>query len=363
MNKLLYIICVALAVGMASCSGSRGDDPVITERAALVIDLNDNSDVNSQEQIRTIRFLVFSDVTRDAKLNVNEYIELPVPGTATGITATTLAITPNDDIMVVVVVNEPQTDGYSLKAALDAVMSPWRLEEIVYDIAQILNSSNGQILESTGMPMVGVIRDISVVKNATAPVRMTIERAVARVDIYLEAIEGGATTGYTAGSSTVTLHNITYGSYFAMGNEPNGTRGNSNEDKNYGYVMKNVSGSSLKTGTWVAATTPDPWTWEDENPRRLLCSFYTAERIFATGNSDRLAVSMTNIKKETLLTGVTERYITTVSKEGVSQPFTEIRRNNVYEITAKVGRVVEIDLAVTVESWGEVQDIEIIMNP
>lgn len=37
---------------------------------------------------------------------------------------------------------------------------------------------------------------------------MVIERAVARVDVFIEAIDGGAVTGYTAGSTSVTLHNF-----------------------------------------------------------------------------------------------------------------------------------------------------------
>ena len=42
---------------------------------------------------------------------------------------------------------------------------------------------------------------------------MVIERAVARVDVFIEAIDGGAVTGYTAGSTSVTLHNFSHDSY------------------------------------------------------------------------------------------------------------------------------------------------------
>jgi len=46
---------------------------------------------------------------------------------------------------------------------------------------------------------------------------MVIERAVARVDVFLEAIDGGAVTGYTAGSTSVTLHNLSHDSYLRNG--------------------------------------------------------------------------------------------------------------------------------------------------
>ena len=94
---------------------------------------------------------------------------------------------------------------------------------MIYDISDILNS-DGQIISTTGMPMTGVIRDISIAPDETKTVQMVIERAVARVDVFIEAIDGGAVTGYTAGSTSVTLHNFSHDSYFVMGNVDNGTR-------------------------------------------------------------------------------------------------------------------------------------------
>ena len=37
------------------------------------------------------------------------------------------------------------------------------LQEMIYDISSILNS-DGQIISATGMPMTGVIRDISIAR-------------------------------------------------------------------------------------------------------------------------------------------------------------------------------------------------------
>ena len=51
--------------------------------------------------------------------------------------------------------------------------------------------------------MTGVIRDISIAPDETKTVQMVIERAVARVDVFIEAIDGGAVTGYIAGSTSV----------------------------------------------------------------------------------------------------------------------------------------------------------------
>ena len=79
--------------------------------------------------------------------------------------------------------------------------------------------------------MTGVIRDISIAPDETKTVQMVIERAVARVDVFIEAIDGGAVTGYTAGSTSVTLHNFSHDSYFVMGNVGNGTRDNADSSK------------------------------------------------------------------------------------------------------------------------------------
>jgi hypothetical protein len=64
------------------------------------------------------------------------------------------------------------------------------------------------------------------------------------------------------------------------------------------------------------------------------------------------------------ITGITEKVIETITKVddkggSTAQPFTEIRRNNVYQITARVGKIGIQILTVTVEDWGEKQDIDL----
>lgn len=240
---------------------------------------------------------------------------------------------------------------------------------MIYDISSILNS-DGQIISATGMPMTGVIRDISIAPDETKTVQMVIERAVARVDVFIEAIDGGAVTGYTAGSTSVTLHNFSHDSYFVMGNVGNGTRDNADSSKNYGKVKEDVSESNLLTHSWTAATT-ETWAYSSapgaEN-RKLLCSFYTAERLFKSDYSDRLSISMANVPKgPSDVTGITGKVIESVTKvdgtgSPTAQPFTEIRRNNVYQVTARVGKVGIQILTISVEDWGERQDIDLDMD-
>ena len=364
-KKLLHIICLAFTILLFACSRDATDELPALTRAQLSIGLVDDGDAERQEEIKSIRFIVFGNATSGAILDVNKLVILDTPGTATDITAQLLKVIPNNDIMVIVIANEPQ----SLTAELNGITELPLLQELDYSIASILDG-NGEIASTTGMPMTGVIRGISVAPAETKTVKMVIERAVARVDVFLEAIDGGAVTGYTAGSTSVTLHNLSHDSYFVMGNVDNGTRDNSTPSKNYGRVKENVPENDLFEGLWEATTT-EIWAYSSAagaKNRRLLCSFYTAERIFKSDYSDRLAISMANVPKgPSGVTGITEKVIETITKvddkgSPTAQPFTEIRRNNVYQITARVGKIGIQIQEITVEDWGERQDIDLDMN-
>ena len=244
-KKLLHIICLASTILLFSCSREADvayELPAHTTRAQLSIDLVNNGDVEQQEKINSMRFIVFGSTPGGVRLDVNEHILLSTPETATDIDAQLLEVTSSNDILVVVIANEPQ----SLTSKLDGIANLLTLQEMIYDISSILNS-DGQIISTTGMPMTGVIRDISIAPDETKTVQMVIERAVARVDVFIEAIDGGAVTGYIAGSTSVTLHNFSYDSYFVMGNVDNGTRDNADSSKNYGKVKEDVSESNLLT--------------------------------------------------------------------------------------------------------------------
>ena len=353
-KRLLHIICLVSTILLFSCSRDATDELPALTRAQLSINLVNNGEVDQQEEINSMRFIVFGSTPGGVRLDVNKHILLSTPGTATDIDAQLLEVTSSNDILVVVIANEPQ----SLTSKLNGIASLWALQDMVYDIADILNN-DGQIISTTGMPMTGVIRDISIAPDETQ-----------KVEIFLEAIDGGAMTGYTAGSTSVTLHNLSHDSYFVMGNEANGTRDNTEPSKNYGKVKSNVPDSDLLTETWTAATS-EMWAYSSATGaknRKLLSSFYVAERTFRPDYSDRLAVSMTNILKGPPdVTGVTGKVIETITKVDdkgtpVAQPFTEIRRNNVYQITARVGKIGIQILTITVEDWGEVKNIDLNMD-
>lgn len=350
LQHIIYLIITVLLV--AACS----NDEVQPPRTALSFAITRSGEIGSDGEIKTIRFIVFDNISSDPKRDVNEYIELKTPGTSTDIIQHTLEVTANNDIMVVVIINEPQPDTNNLKLTLEAVSNPSQLEDIVYNIAGILNDETQQI----DMPMVGVIRDISLAIDETKPVDMVVERAVARIDVYVEAENGGPAVGYTKGVSSISLYNISYDSYFVMGNEANGTRDNIDPMKNYGKVKWNIPSEDLITLKTTAETTKI-WSYQPGDANRtLFCSYYMGERLFLSDYSDRLAISMTDFNKATLLTGMPKSDVKTISNDSGTKIFKEIRRNNVYKIIAKIGKVA-IDLNVSVEPWREVKGVDIDM--
>ena len=296
-KKLLHIIYLASTILLFSCSREADvayELPAHTTRAQLSIDLVNNGDVEQQEKINSMRFIVFGSTPGGVRLDVNEHILLSTPETATDIDAQLLEVTSSNDILVVVIANEPQ----SLTSQLDGIANLLTLQEMIYDISSILNS------------------------------------------------------------------------YFVMGNVGNGTRDNADSSKNYGKVKEDVSESNLLTHSGTAATT-ETWAYSSapgaEN-RKLLCSFYTGERLFKSDYSDRLSISMANVPKgPSDVTGITGKVIESVTKvdgtgSPTAQPFTEIRRNNVYQVTARVGKIGIQILTISVEDWGERQDIDLDMD-
>lgn len=64
---------MAFTVLLFSCSKDAMDDELLpVTRAQLSIGLEDKSEVERQEEIKSIRFIVFSNASGDVKLNVNK---------------------------------------------------------------------------------------------------------------------------------------------------------------------------------------------------------------------------------------------------------------------------------------------------
>ena len=108
-KKLLHIICLASTILLFSCSRDAADELPVLTRAQLSINLMNNGDADQQEEISSMRFIVFGSTPGGVRLDVNEHILLGTPETATDIDAQLLKVTSSNDILVVVIANEPQS--------------------------------------------------------------------------------------------------------------------------------------------------------------------------------------------------------------------------------------------------------------
>ena len=68
-KRLLYIIYLAFTALLFSCSSDVADELPLLTRAQLSISLVDDGDADRQEEIKTIRFVVFSNASGDVKLD------------------------------------------------------------------------------------------------------------------------------------------------------------------------------------------------------------------------------------------------------------------------------------------------------
>ena len=153
---------------------------------------------------------------------------------------TTLDVKTNPDKMLVVIVNEPQV----MTNTLGAVIFPEQLEEILFQMNDAFSFDHVQPLMS-GIPMSGVKRKIVVEKNVSANEVITIERVVARVELWLKkADEIVFARLSTSMNSRVFLEN-TYGrGYLVTGTETDRTRFQTGLDieNNFGYMQIPSSG-------------------------------------------------------------------------------------------------------------------------
>ena len=153
---------------------------------------------------------------------------------------TTLEVKTNPDKMLVVVVNEPQV----MTSVLNAVIAPEQLEEMLFRMDDTFSFDHVQPLMS-GIPMSGVKRKIVVEENVTTNEKITIERAVARVELWLKKADEIAFARLSTSMNSRVLLENTYGrGYLVTGTEADKTRFQTGLEieNNFGYIQTPTSG-------------------------------------------------------------------------------------------------------------------------
>lgn len=310
-------------------------------RGLMQVEISEN-DAQGTDKISTVRFIVFSDLASTPKADINEFYDEDSfdAGSFSGDkTASKVKITlevpkkpdgPNEKL-VVAIVNEPE----DMHTALEGITSPAQLENLELDMATILNSGYQSLKTDVMMPMSGAAwvsryyRTEAEAELEQNIVRLGVSRVLARVDVYL--LNGGASEAIpVAAGSTVKLFN-TYGkSWFIRNGDASNT---------LGRIQTVTSGFEDSTWTSAAAiSVPTPDADPETDDAVLACSFYTPERTCtADADADKLRLEVRAlIGNEGAKSGgiVLDKAL---DRNGVEQPITAVRRNNVYRVTVTLG--------------------------
>ena len=354
-RTLLYIFYTLSAIAILSrCSSDEtaaetGNDVAAT----LAVNITDNGNDDSREKISTVRVIVFDDMPYSPKLDVNEFIDEAeitnndgISVTPTGFTAN-LQVSVNNNKMVVIIANEPSSSS----AALNAVHTPSDVEAVMFDMGQMFTANHTGFLPNVNMPMSGAIRGVVVTagndNNNPARANLTLERALARVDVYLKAATGS--TAEITASTKITLERTYDEGYLAVGTEADGTRYKNDDSKDFGKMLT-VAPAGLIPAVWSPGGSH---TIVESDGKVALCSFYTPERsCTAAGDADRLVIDLSNIGNGSGMTGgrvVFDKF------NGMSENMKYVKRNNTYEITATVKEKI-ITVEGTVVAWKKIPE-------
>ena len=354
--RIVNIFVLVFSLLLCSCVQETGTepDPVVQQQyAQMRVDINNESSLSDdyREVIQTVRIIVFNNASTNPKLDVNT-LNTVTAAAGTSVSMD-LRVTANDDKMIVAIINEPS----QMSGILSAVTHPSVIEDLDYDFAHLFNTNHTAMLSGTYMPMTGVKRGVSVNSTHTAAnpmaVSMTVERIVARVDVYL--MKSNMTNVVQLTSSTAIRFKNTYTKgYFAAGTAADGTRYQTGglASQNFGRMMT-VGAQYFTAVSWSPASTVTLGTVQPTAPT---CSFYTPERTCsASNNADKLALEFSDIN----IVGIGARhgealiYRMSVLPSGVTDPLlTEIKRNNVYAIIGTV-KSQEMSFEAQVLAWND----------
>ncbi len=406
MRKILDIYLLLLVVFSAtvfvSCSNeSAVDDPKpgLTRLLDVTIDQAATTDEEKlyAERIYRVRFLVFNFVSYNPKLDVNRYYEVSAAESEKWVTGfnARLQVTEDPDKLVVAIVNEPTgtVTGTSKtwKELLDGVRYPSDLDRLTFALADAVNGQANPLTDASdltpsGIPMIGMMW-INIPEtqwdgvdndqdNAIRwPEPLTVERILARVDVYLK---NTSTTqrGYIDASTRIELLNTSRTGYLMRHSYTSQYMGTRTVEIGK-WMTTSDSRYDANTGIYyIPVSSIEIVNTDDGNggqKGQYVCSFYIPEWKYdmskTTGEqykNDRFGIRFTGVKDlggEDR--GGTFYLIDAVHQTEGMKTLTGIERNNVYRL---VGTIPEVPLTpiefgtVTVSPWGGQQTVSFPVN-
>lgn len=352
MKKILKIVCIALIPTFTlSCVTEEGNDPGTAHSPGLLQIEVATAGADEHDRIHQVRFLVFDNASFYPRLDVNHVITLEEKDRDAKVFSTTLKVMQNNDKMIIVVINEPA----NLTPALEQVAVPSHAEELMFAMVDAFSPDCTEPIAG-GMPMSGVKRGVSVTGETPEPITVSVERSVARVELWLKTEPG--VTAEINGLTRVNLRKSHHEGYLATGTVADGTRFQTGENarNNFGRMLDIVDPKE-----YIA------WAYGGEQPMPLdgtlqkIVIFYLPERLCDALNDTNKAV----LELRNIATSEGYRDVDIVLHEfapdgsTVTEPITMMRRNYIYRIS---GRVTSKDITFSgmVAPWTEENiDLEI----
>ncbi|MDR2936020.1 MAG: hypothetical protein LBU80_01585, partial [Rikenellaceae bacterium] len=350
------IILAFLLLLLCSCSWENelapdGATPApITTRGYIEVQVadehTDEDDVELSDDIKTIRFFVFTDLDSYPRKEVGTPKTVITEANRASVLKAVFEVSrtehgPNNKL-VVAIANEPD----AMTVDLDAVTTPRELEDLDLILSDFLSNDHLSLQSDTPMPMTGAVwtdrDDVHATPGAALAaadrVGLLLERAVARVDVYL-------TTEITGGvnllpNSSITLKNTCTESPFVR---------HEIGDRVLGKIQTVPSaGFAGNDKAW----TPAPGQKNIPADASIyVCSFYTPER-YCRADKLTLDIALATDDGEK---GATVTLDKLYDGKGVRHDIDTVRRNNRYIVRGNIRKAqnVTADVGIVVLPWNE----------
>lgn len=241
-----------------------------------------------------------------------------------------------------VIINEP--DISQIHSALALANHPNGIKQVQYQIANYLKSSVditkiANILKKTEtekymLPMYGVVtRSIT---SGTTPISIPVDRAVARIDVYMAKKSGiDATATTTNATLKITRPSLT------------------------GYIAFDNVGTTQQNQSYSVDSPVDSILKKNDEGYTKIYSFYVPEQTWPTEN-DRLAFTLSGIKWDDKPTDYNAFFLGNNSTNLLDT----IVRNTVYQIYCNISpKTKDIDFEIITQPWNTVTPQDSILHP
>ncbi|MCC8155004.1 MAG: hypothetical protein LIP01_12895 [Tannerellaceae bacterium] len=191
MKTIGHLILTLAVLSVSSCSRNSYENEfsVIGETSGVMqVEIVEEDAL--ADKMETVRFFVFTNLSGNPQLELNERFDIPDPSGEGEVSKLKITLEVSrktdgvNDKLVIALINEPS----GIKEELDAIKNYDQLRNMQLSFADFLTVTHRELQNNKTMPMTGIVRTHQVyptpqeAENST--VRMSVQRVVARVDIY-----------------------------------------------------------------------------------------------------------------------------------------------------------------------------------